>query len=188
MTRRKEDRSDSEDPIQSSRNGGDGASARRKSRAGAAAFPAKSRHAGSGSRYLRWRCRAWRRLDLSPCGTRSSLTNGGRSLARAEHVSRSRYCATGRGGTGSWSLCRMRQCRVNRRFDLSVEGRSGNGERSDRFFKTTAARFAAFQEKLKSLHPYDTPEIISFRIDDGSPDYLRWVAENCATSESQSSH
>ena len=46
------------------------------------------------------------------------------------------------------------------------------------FFKTTAARFAALQEKLKSLHPYDTPEIISFRIDEGSPDYLRWVTEN----------
>ena len=36
------------------------------------------------------------------------------------------------------------------------------------FFKTTVARFAAFQEKLKSLHPYETPEIISFRIDEGS--------------------
>jgi periplasmic divalent cation tolerance protein len=46
------------------------------------------------------------------------------------------------------------------------------------FFKTTMTRFAAFQEKLKALHPYDTPEIISFRVDDGSSDYLRWVAEN----------
>lgn len=49
------------------------------------------------------------------------------------------------------------------------------------FFKTTTARFPAFQEKLKSLHPYDTPEIVSFRVDQGSSDYLRWVAENCAT-------
>jgi periplasmic divalent cation tolerance protein len=49
------------------------------------------------------------------------------------------------------------------------------------FFKTTTARFPAFQEKLKSLHPYNTPEIVSFRIEHGSPDYLRWVAENCAT-------
>ena len=48
------------------------------------------------------------------------------------------------------------------------------------FFKTTAARFPAFQKKLKSLHPYETPEIVSFRIDDGSPEYLRWVAENCS--------
>jgi periplasmic divalent cation tolerance protein len=47
------------------------------------------------------------------------------------------------------------------------------------FFKTTAARFQAFQEKLKSLHPYETPEIVSFRIDHGLPDYLQWVAGNC---------
>jgi periplasmic divalent cation tolerance protein len=46
------------------------------------------------------------------------------------------------------------------------------------FFKTTVARFEAFQEKLKSLHPYETPEIISFRADHGSADYLRWVVEN----------
>lgn len=49
-------------------------------------------------------------------------------------------------------------------------------------FKTTTARSAAFQEKLKSLHPYDVPEIICLRITEGSPEYLRWVAENCASS------
>jgi periplasmic divalent cation tolerance protein len=43
------------------------------------------------------------------------------------------------------------------------------------FFKTTAARYAAFQEKLKSLHPYEVPEIICLRIADGLPDYLRWI-------------
>jgi periplasmic divalent cation tolerance protein len=48
------------------------------------------------------------------------------------------------------------------------------------FFKTTTARFAAFQEKLKSLHPYETPEIIAFPVEQGSADYLRWVAENCS--------
>ena len=48
------------------------------------------------------------------------------------------------------------------------------------FFKTTADRFPAFQEKLKSLHPYETPEVISFRISEGLPEYLRWVAENSA--------
>ncbi|SRR5229473_3494638 len=46
-------------------------------------------------------------------------------------------------------------------------------------FKTTAARFAGFQEKLRSLHPYETPEIISFGVTGGLPEYLRWVAENC---------
>jgi periplasmic divalent cation tolerance protein len=45
-------------------------------------------------------------------------------------------------------------------------------------FKTTAARFAAFEEKLKSLHPYDVPEIICTPIERGSPAYLEWVRQN----------
>ena len=49
-------------------------------------------------------------------------------------------------------------------------------------FKITTACSAAFQEKLKSLHPYDVPEIICLRVAEGSPEYLRWVAENCASS------
>jgi periplasmic divalent cation tolerance protein len=47
------------------------------------------------------------------------------------------------------------------------------------FFKTTLDRQAAFQEKLRSLHPYEVPEIICVKIDTGSRDYLRWVIENC---------
>ena len=47
------------------------------------------------------------------------------------------------------------------------------------FFKTTKDRQSDFQQKLRSLHPYEIPEIIFTTIDGGSPDYLRWVAENC---------
>lgn len=47
-------------------------------------------------------------------------------------------------------------------------------------FKTTAARYAAFQDRLKSLHPYDVPEIVCLRIADGLPEYLRWVSEGCS--------
>jgi periplasmic divalent cation tolerance protein len=48
------------------------------------------------------------------------------------------------------------------------------------FFKVSGDRQATFQEKLRSLHPYEVPEIICVKIDHGSPDYLRWVAESCA--------
>ena len=48
-------------------------------------------------------------------------------------------------------------------------------------FKTTPDRQAAFQEKLRSLHPYEVPEIIFVPVVTGLSDYLRWVAENCAT-------
>jgi periplasmic divalent cation tolerance protein len=48
------------------------------------------------------------------------------------------------------------------------------------FFKTTAARYPAVQDRLKSLHPYEVPEIICLRIADGLPEYLRWVEAGCA--------
>ena len=46
------------------------------------------------------------------------------------------------------------------------------------FFKTTASRYAIFQDRLKSLHPYEVPEIISLDIASGLPAYLQWVTEN----------
>ena len=58
------------------------------------------------------------------------------------------------------------------------QGKIENAQEVLVFFKTTAARYPAFQDKLKSLHPYDVPEIICLRIADGLPEYLRWVAEN----------
>jgi len=47
------------------------------------------------------------------------------------------------------------------------------------FFKTTLDQQSAFQEKLRSLHPYDVPEIIFIPVVTGLPDYLRWVIESC---------
>ena len=47
------------------------------------------------------------------------------------------------------------------------------------FFKTTQDQQAAFQEKLRALHPYDVPEIIFIPVASGLPDYLRWVIESC---------
>jgi periplasmic divalent cation tolerance protein len=49
------------------------------------------------------------------------------------------------------------------------------------FFKTTEDRQAAFQEKLRSLHPYEVPEIVFVSVDKGFPGYLNWVAQGCAT-------
>jgi periplasmic divalent cation tolerance protein len=49
------------------------------------------------------------------------------------------------------------------------------------FFKLSQDRQAAFQEKLRSLHPYEVPEIVFVPVASGLPDYLRWVAESCAS-------
>jgi periplasmic divalent cation tolerance protein len=48
------------------------------------------------------------------------------------------------------------------------------------FFKLSEDRHSAFQEKLRSLHPYEVPEIIFVPVSNGLPDYVRWVIENCA--------
>lgn len=47
------------------------------------------------------------------------------------------------------------------------------------FFKVSEERHSAFQDKLRSLHPYDVPEIIFVPVASGLPEYLQWVAENC---------
>jgi len=47
------------------------------------------------------------------------------------------------------------------------------------FFKVSEGRQSAFQEKLRSLHPYDVPEIIFVPVVGGLPEYLQWVSENC---------
>jgi len=47
------------------------------------------------------------------------------------------------------------------------------------FFKVSEDRQSAFQEKLRSLHPYEVPEIIFVPVTSGLPEYLNWVIENC---------
>ena len=46
-------------------------------------------------------------------------------------------------------------------------------------FKLREDRQSDFQEQLRSLHPYEVPEIIFVPISSGLPEYLRWVTENC---------
>jgi periplasmic divalent cation tolerance protein len=49
------------------------------------------------------------------------------------------------------------------------------------FFKLSEDRQGAFQKMLRCLHPYEVPEIIFLPVENGLPDYLRWVAESCAS-------
>jgi periplasmic divalent cation tolerance protein len=62
------------------------------------------------------------------------------------------------------------------------QGKMEEGKETLVFFKTTSARYPAFQEKLKSLHPYEVPEIICLCVADGLPEYLRWVGDGCSPS------
>jgi periplasmic divalent cation tolerance protein len=39
----------------------------------------------------------------------------------------------------------------------------------------TAQQFAVVRDRIRSLHPYELPEIITVPIADGLPDYLAWL-------------
>src|ERR1700758_2500463 len=44
--------------------------------------------------------------------------------------------------------------------------------------KTTAAAFAQVREAITELHSYEVPECICLTVDDGSSNYLEWIAES----------
>ncbi len=41
--------------------------------------------------------------------------------------------------------------------------------------KTQKTHFNKIRDKVRQLHAYDTPEIISVQISDGNQDYLGWI-------------
>lgn len=43
--------------------------------------------------------------------------------------------------------------------------------------KTTAERFPALRDRIVDLHPYETPEILTLSIAEGSDKYLAWLRE-----------
>ncbi|MGB8356832.1 MAG: divalent-cation tolerance protein CutA [Chthoniobacteraceae bacterium] len=45
-------------------------------------------------------------------------------------------------------------------------------------FKTTRARYADFEQRLRALHPYEVPEIIALNSVEGLPAYLQWIADS----------
>lgn len=43
--------------------------------------------------------------------------------------------------------------------------------------KTTRSRYADLEEAIRTMHPYQVPEIISVSIADGFPPYLEWITQ-----------
>jgi periplasmic divalent cation tolerance protein len=43
--------------------------------------------------------------------------------------------------------------------------------------KTTRESFSALRDRIKELHPYETPEIIAVPVVEGSREYLTWIGE-----------
>lgn len=48
--------------------------------------------------------------------------------------------------------------------------------------KTTKSRFADIQSLIESEHPYENPEILSVKVDQGATKYLKWVSEQVTIS------
>lgn len=53
--------------------------------------------------------------------------------------------------------------------------------------KTTSERYTDLERRVKELHSYATPEIIAYRIERGSADYLSWLRQSTARDESETS-
>jgi periplasmic divalent cation tolerance protein len=49
--------------------------------------------------------------------------------------------------------------------------------------KTTGAAYGALEQALREHHPYELPEIIAVPIEQGSKDYLDWVARMTGTTK-----
>ncbi|CAL9682220.1 unnamed protein product [Knipowitschia caucasica] len=43
--------------------------------------------------------------------------------------------------------------------------------------KTRTSRIQQIVEYVRSVHPYAAPEVLSFPVEDGSPEYLQWMDE-----------
>jgi len=46
--------------------------------------------------------------------------------------------------------------------------------------KTTAERFPAVRDAIRELHTYELPECVALNVEDGSAEYLSWLAESVA--------
>ena len=43
--------------------------------------------------------------------------------------------------------------------------------------KTTRARYAALEARVKALHSYEVPEVVALPIELGSAQYLAWIGD-----------
>jgi periplasmic divalent cation tolerance protein len=49
--------------------------------------------------------------------------------------------------------------------------------------KTTAEGFVAVRDAVRELHSYELPECVAIAVDDGSSEYLEWVADSVRAGE-----
>jgi periplasmic divalent cation tolerance protein len=63
------------------------------------------------------------------------------------------------------------------------EGRNESVSEVPVLIKTLAQHYARLEHLIKSVHPYELPEIIAVPISSGLPAYLKWVAEETSAAD-----
>jgi len=58
------------------------------------------------------------------------------------------------------------------------KGKAEEAEEWLMWIKTTAAAFKRVCETIKELHSYELPECMCLVVEDGSPEYLKWIEES----------
>ena len=58
------------------------------------------------------------------------------------------------------------------------QGKIDNANENILVIKTKDNLYNELEERIKELHPYELPEIISVSIDKGLPKYLDWISES----------
>lgn len=57
------------------------------------------------------------------------------------------------------------------------EGKIQQDQEHILLIKTTKESYAALEVKIKDVHPYELPEIITLPINSGLEDYLAWIGQ-----------
>jgi periplasmic divalent cation tolerance protein len=58
------------------------------------------------------------------------------------------------------------------------KGKAEEAEEWLLWIKTTSEAFERVRDLIRELHSYELPECLCLAVEDGSPDYLRWIEES----------
>ena len=58
------------------------------------------------------------------------------------------------------------------------EGKVEKSEEQLLLIKSTEDNFKVIENTINSIHPYDVPEIISVKLNDGNEPYLKWINQS----------
>lgn len=58
------------------------------------------------------------------------------------------------------------------------QGAIESGSETLALIKTMEDKYWLLEDRIRALHPYEVPEIVSIRIRDGSFAYLNWINES----------